>query len=75
MAVKSAHEAFPDWSKTKAEDRADILNRIADLIDRHGNELALSETEDVGKPLSLSKSLDIPRDCDTGQMLPATRKG
>lgn len=38
-----------------------ILHRIADLIEQNLDELALLETTDTGKPLSLSKSLDIPR--------------
>ena len=61
MAIKAAHEAFEPWSKTKAEDRAKILFRIADLIEEHLDVLATAETEDVGKPLHLSKSMDIPR--------------
>lgn len=60
-AVKAAHEALEKWSQTKAEERAKILYRIGDLIEQNLEKLALAETEDVGKPLALSKSLDIPR--------------
>jgi aminomuconate-semialdehyde/2-hydroxymuconate-6-semialdehyde dehydrogenase len=60
-AVKAAHEAFEEWSKTKAEERAKILHRIADLIDRNLEDLATAETDDVGKPLQLSRTMDIPR--------------
>lgn len=37
------------------------MNRIATLIDEHLNELSLAETNDNGKPLWLSKRVDIPR--------------
>jgi aminomuconate-semialdehyde/2-hydroxymuconate-6-semialdehyde dehydrogenase len=46
---------------TPAEKRFQILNRIAELIDAHLDELALAETTDNGKPLWLSKQVDIPR--------------
>ena len=61
QAIKAASDAFEDWSQTKASERARILNKIADAVDAHAEELALAETHDVGKPLSLSKAMDIPR--------------
>jgi len=61
LAVAAAAKAFPQWSVTPTEKRFAILNRIADLIDTHLDELALAETNDNGKPLWLSKSMDIPR--------------
>lgn len=60
-AVGSARAAFLSWSTTPAEERFKILNRIAELIDRNLDELALAETNDNGKPLWLSKKVDIPR--------------
>ena len=60
-AVVAAKKAFQIWSKTSAEKRFAILNRIAELIDENMNELALAETNDNGKPLWLSKEVDIPR--------------
>jgi aminomuconate-semialdehyde/2-hydroxymuconate-6-semialdehyde dehydrogenase len=61
IAVAAAESAFPQWSKTPAEQRFLILNKIAELIDEHLEELALAETNDNGKPLWLSKVMDIPR--------------
>ncbi len=61
LAVKSAKEAFPSWSITPVEERFKILNRIAELIDENADTLALAETTDNGKPLWLSKKVDIPR--------------
>jgi aminomuconate-semialdehyde/2-hydroxymuconate-6-semialdehyde dehydrogenase len=60
-AVNAAKKIFPEWSVTSVEKRFQILNRIADLIDQHLDELALAETTDNGKPLWLSKKVDIPR--------------
>lgn len=60
-AVESAQKAFPQWSATPVEQRFHILNRIADLIDQHLEQLCLVETNDTGKPLWLSRKMDIPR--------------
>lgn len=64
IAVHAAQNAFAEWSNTSTETRFRILNRIADLIDEHLDELALAETNDNGKPLWLSKQVDIRRASD-----------
>ncbi|HEX8314516.1 MAG TPA: aldehyde dehydrogenase [Flavisolibacter sp.] len=61
LAVSAASAAFPKWSVLPAEERFTILNRIASLIDENRDGLALAETIDNGKPLWLSKRVDIPR--------------
>ncbi len=61
LAVSAAQKAFPGWSNASAETRFRMLNRIADLIDEHLEELALAETNDNGKPLWLSREVDIQR--------------
>ena len=61
VAVNVAKKAFITWSKTTNEERFKILNKIADLIDENLETLALAETTDNGKPLWLSKLVDIPR--------------
>src|SRR4051812_45642876 len=61
LAVAAAQNAFDGWSRTPAAERSRILLRIADLIDRDVEKLALAESIDTGKPLSLARSLDIPR--------------
>lgn len=60
-ATGAATAAFAAWSTTPAEERFRILNRIAELIDQNLDALALAETNDNGKPLWLSKRVDIPR--------------
>ena len=60
-AVKAAKKALPEWMVTPLETRFTILNKIAELIDENLDVLALTETIDNGKPLWLSKRMDIPR--------------
>jgi len=61
QAVTAAANALPSWSDMKAERRAAIMLRIADLIERDTERLALAESIDSGKPVSLARALDIPR--------------
>jgi len=61
MAVDAARSAFIDWSNASAESRHDVLVRISQLIEEDLDELALAESIDNGKPLSLAKAVDIPR--------------
>lgn len=61
VAVIAAKKALAQWSATPTEERFKILNRIASLIEEHADEIALAETTDNGKPLWLSKKVDIPR--------------
>src|SRR6187399_1108168 len=61
LAVAAAHKAFAAWSTSAAEARCAVLLRIADLIDRDLDKLALAESIDNGKPVRSARSLDIPR--------------
>lgn len=60
-AFQAAQNAFPAWSKTSLEDRFLIMNRIAEGIERRLELLAMAESIDNGKPLSLARRMDIPR--------------
>ena len=64
QAVLAAQEAFKTWSVSSREERFTVMNKIADLIESKLDELALAETIDNGKPLKLSKRVDIPRAAD-----------
>ena len=61
LATKAAMTAFPEWSKTSAEKRSKVILKIADLIEKNLEELALAESVDNGKPLKLASTVDIPR--------------
>ena len=60
-AVRAAAAAFPAWRDTAAGERARVLNRIADLVERDLEAFAQAESRDTGKPLALARTLDIPR--------------
>ncbi|SHM04654.1 aldehyde dehydrogenase [Rhodanobacter sp. OK091] len=60
-AVVAASRAFAGWANTPIEQRAHLLQRLADLIEARLEEFAALESRDNGKPLSLARRLDIPR--------------
>jgi len=61
-AVESARRAFEDgrWSRRAPAARKKVLLRFAELIRKHREELALTETLDMGKPISDSLKIDVP---------------
>lgn len=61
LAVQAAQSAFAGWSMMPIAQRASILQKIADLIDRDLDKLALAESIDQGKLVKLAKAVDIPR--------------
>ncbi len=60
-AVEAAANAFPAWRDLPVKARSGFLDRLADLVERDSEEFARVESIDTGKPLSLARSLDIPR--------------
>lgn len=60
-AVHAAKTALPAWRSTPADQRARHMQAIAALIERDLETLALAESTDNGKPVSLAKRVDIPR--------------
>ena len=59
-AAEAAHKAFPGWSGTDPGERAVLLHRLADLMERDFDTLAQLESLDVGKALVNSEGFDIP---------------
>jgi aldehyde dehydrogenase (NAD+) len=61
-AVKAARKAFEDgpWPKLDASERGRLLNRLADLIEAHKEELAALESLDNGKPYNDALTADLP---------------
>lgn len=60
-AVTAAQRAAPRWAATPNDERARLLQRLADLIEARLDEFAALESKDSGKPLALARSVDIPR--------------
>src|ERR1035437_8506619 len=61
LAVEAAKAAFPVWSTMPAEERHDSMMRLVGLIERDLESLAEAESIDNGKPVSLARTVDIPR--------------
>ena len=59
-AVQSAHQAFIGaWAQTSPYERGLKLNKLADLIEQHGEELAQLETLTTGKLINLARHLEV----------------
>jgi aminomuconate-semialdehyde/2-hydroxymuconate-6-semialdehyde dehydrogenase len=60
-AYEAAAQAFPSWSTTPYTERSRVLTKLADLIRDNIADLAMAESIDNGKPVSLASHVDIPR--------------
>src|SRR5919198_240516 len=54
-AVQAAKKALPEWLETTPGERAEVLLKLADLIDEHAEELAQLESTNVGKPVPAAR--------------------
>lgn len=61
LAAAAAEAAFPAWAATPPDERSRIMFKIAELIKRDLAEFARAECIHNGKPLTLAKTVDIPR--------------
>ncbi len=61
-AVEAARKAFESgpWAEMSAADRAKLLWKVGDLIDKYNEELGTLETLDNGKPIFESRQIDMP---------------
>ena len=59
-ALDAAHGAAPAWGRSSVTERAIILNKIADRIEEHLEELAVAETWENGKPIRETLNADLP---------------
>ena len=64
LALDAAHASREAWGETSLTERARVLNRIADVIEEHTEELAVAETWDNGKPVRETLAADIPLAAD-----------
>src|ERR1700733_15765217 len=56
-AVKAARAAFHGpWRKMAAAQRGVLINRLADLIEKHAGEVAKLEAFDNGKPYTVARA-------------------
>ena len=59
-AVEAAWKAFETWKHVTVNERAAVLNKIADIIDENLEHLAMVESMDNGKPIRETMTVDIP---------------
>ncbi|MEY8169424.1 5-carboxymethyl-2-hydroxymuconate semialdehyde dehydrogenase [Burkholderia multivorans] len=60
-AVRAAKEAFPKWANTPAKERAKLMRRLGELIEKNVPTLAALETQDTGLPIAQTSKQLIPR--------------
>ncbi|MFN6477859.1 L-glutamate gamma-semialdehyde dehydrogenase [Nostoc sp. DedQUE07] len=66
QAMQAAKAAFPEWKKTPAKQRADILRKAGDLMELRRAELSVWIVLEVGKPVKeadgeVSEAIDFCR--------------
>src|SRR5438270_12890589 len=54
-AVERAKQALPEWLDATPGERAELLLKLADVISDNAEELAQVESQNVGKPLMVSR--------------------
>jgi betaine-aldehyde dehydrogenase len=59
MAVDAAYQAFPAWSRKTSNERADLIDRVAELLLAKSDFFAEMITSEVGMPLKLSKMIQV----------------
>ena len=61
LAVAAARRAFEDraWRTLSAYDRSNLLLKLADLIERYADDLAVLECLDNGKPAHLTRLVEV----------------
>lgn len=61
LAVEAARAAFvdPSWCDISPAARGQLLYNLAELVDKHSEQLATIETWDMGKPYSVAKGEDV----------------
>jgi len=65
LAVRAARDAFDDvWYDTTPRERSEMLLKLADVVMLHAEELARIESENVGKPLGVTISDELPPTAD-----------
>ena len=60
-AVDAARSAQPAWAALSHSERAGWLDRIADALEARYEDIAVLESRDTGKPISLARAVDAHR--------------
>ena len=63
-AVAAAKEAFPAWAAKPAKERAQLLNKLGELITENVPQISELETRDTGQVIGQTKKALVPRSAD-----------
>lgn len=58
-AVTAARAVAPEWAATSQFRRASVVSALARAVAGHADELAEMETRDMGKPITVSRKVDL----------------
>ena len=61
LAVKAAQKALPSWADLPRIKRIEWLRKIAEALELRKDDIAMTESMDTGKPISLAKRVDASR--------------
>jgi aldehyde dehydrogenase len=64
LALDAAHAAKTGWGEASTTERSKVLNKVADAIEEHLEELAIAESWENGKPIRETLAADIPLAAD-----------
>lgn len=60
-ACAAAADAFPAWSRTTPEHRGELLGRVAELLDKHRDELVPLLQAETGATMRVAKTMQHPQ--------------
>ena len=60
QAYAAASQAFESWRETTPAERQQMLLKIADVFEEHGEELVAIESENTGKPIKVTMEEELP---------------
>jgi acyl-CoA reductase-like NAD-dependent aldehyde dehydrogenase len=63
-AARAAAEAFPAWSRTQPSERAELLGRLADLLDARAGELVPLVQAETGATQRVAQTVQVPQTID-----------
>ncbi|WP_433367675.1 aminobutyraldehyde dehydrogenase [Actinoplanes sp. CA-142083] len=63
-AVEQARAAFEQWREATPGERAKVLLKVADLVERDAPSLVRDEVEETGKPLAVMRDGELPFSVD-----------
>jgi acyl-CoA reductase-like NAD-dependent aldehyde dehydrogenase len=69
-AVAAARAAFLTWSRTPVEERAAAMQRVADGLKAHTEEIATVIAQEMGMPVRLSQIIQVGQPFTTFSSMP-----